>query len=30
VLVTKVLPGMSQKQPAVFDMAGSKHELNDE
>jgi hypothetical protein len=30
VLVTKVLPCMAQKELAVFDMAGSKHDLNDE
>ena len=30
VLVPKVLPGVPQKQPAVFNMAGSKHELNGE
>jgi hypothetical protein len=30
VLVTKVLPGVPQKQPAVFNVAGRKHGLNDE
>jgi len=30
VLVTKVLPGVPQKQSAVFDVARRKHELNDE
>ena len=27
VLITKVLPGVPQKQPAVFDVARRKHEL---
>jgi hypothetical protein len=30
VLVTKVLPRVPQKQPAVFDVARRKHGLNDE
>jgi hypothetical protein len=29
VFITKILPGMPQKQPAVFNLARCKHGLND-